>query len=168
MVRTMDGLAVRPAAGGDIDDVRRGLIVLQEYEYALHDTRLAAAAVADPYLTWMLGQVAAQDGLCLVGHLGATFFGFVAGWIERADNPAETEDSTTFGYVSDICILPEWRGYRLSMVLLSALEDHFRAKSVRRLRISTLAANVAALAAYRSAGYAPYEMTLEKVLAPGG
>jgi ribosomal protein S18 acetylase RimI-like enzyme len=162
----MDDVVIAPAATADVADLRRGLIALQEYECALHDTRLSAQAVADPYLTWMLRQVAAQDGLCLVGRQAKEFFGFVAGWIERADNPAETEDSTTFGYISDICILPKWRGRRLSAPLLQAMEQHFQSKSVRRLRISTLAANQRALAAYKSAGYSPYEMTLEKILAP--
>ncbi|HEX9449117.1 MAG TPA: GNAT family N-acetyltransferase [Dongiaceae bacterium] len=160
----MEDLSIRPAVASDTDDLRRGLIALQEYESALHDSRLPAAAVADPYLNWMLRQIAEQDGLCLVGRLADDFFGFAAGWIERANNLTETEDSTAFGYISDICILPAWRGRRLSAPLLVGIERHFHARSVRRLRISSLDTNVAALAAYRSAGYSPYEITLEKVL----
>jgi hypothetical protein len=45
-----------------------------------------------------------------------------------------------------------------------AMERYFIGKAVRRLRVSTLAANAAALAAYHAVGFRPYEMTLEKVL----
>lgn len=160
----MNELSIRPATTSDHDDLRRGLIALQEYEGALHDTRLAASAVADPYLAWMLHQVAEKDGTCLIASQSGNFIGFVTGWIEFAENPAETEDSTTFGYISDICILPAWRGQRISALLLAAVEHHFETRAIRRLRISTLAANQPALAAYLSAGYHPYEVTLEKIL----
>lgn len=160
----MDELSIRAVTASDHNDLRGGLIALQEYECALHETRLAASAVADPYLTWMLRQVAEKEGICLIARRSGDFIGFVTGWIEVAENPAETEDSTTFGYISDICILPAWRGQHVSGLLLAAVEHHFAAHSIRRLRISTLAANQPALAAYRSAGFHPYEVTLEKIL----
>ena len=162
-----DDIRIRPAEAGDHDDLKRGLIALQEYEDALHDSRLDAAASADPYLGWMLRQVAERDGLCLTASLGSDFIGFIAGWVERQDNPAETEDSATFGYISDLCLLPPWRGQGFSRPLLLTMERYFAGKAIRRLRISSLAANEAALAAYRSVGFQPYEVTLEKVLEPG-
>jgi ribosomal protein S18 acetylase RimI-like enzyme len=161
---TKDEIRIRPAEAGDHDYLKRGLIALQEYECALHDSRLDAAASADPYLAWMLRQVAKLDGLCLVAWQADSFIGFIAGWIERQENPAETEDSTTFGYISDICLLPAWRGQGLSKPLLLAMERYFAGKAIRRLRISALAANDPALAAYRSVGFRPYEVTLEKTL----
>lgn len=162
-----NNIHIRPAEAGDHDDLKRGLLALQEYECALHDSRLDAAASADPYLAWMLRQIAQQDGLCLAAFLEGTFIGFVAGWVERQENPAETEDSATFGYISDICLLPKWRGRGFSRPLLLEMERYFAKKAVRRLRISTLAANDAALAAYRGVGFHPYEVTLEKVLGFG-
>jgi ribosomal protein S18 acetylase RimI-like enzyme len=159
-----DDIHIRPVEAGDHADLKGGLIALQQYECALHDSRLDAAASADPYLAWMLRQIAEQDGLCLTAFLGDNFIGFIAGWVERQDNPAETEDSATFGYISDICLLPPWRGCGFSRPLLLAMENYFAGKAIRRLRISSLAANNAALAAYHSVGFRPYEVTLEKVL----
>jgi ribosomal protein S18 acetylase RimI-like enzyme len=165
---TTDEVIIRPAKAGDHDDLKRGLIALQEYECALHEGRLDATASADPYLIWMLREIVEHDGLCLVASQGDSFIGFIAGWIEREENPAETLDSTTFGYISDICLLPAWRGLGFSKPLLLAMERYFAGKTVRRLRISALAANQPALAAYRSVGYQPYEVTLEKVLSAAG
>ncbi|HWU00710.1 MAG TPA: GNAT family N-acetyltransferase [Terriglobales bacterium] len=160
----MHELSLRPAEAADHENLKLGLIALQAHESALHDSRLDPAATAEPYLAWMLGQVAAADGLCLVARQQDSFVGFIAGWVEKAENPAETDDSTTFGYISDICLLPRWRGLGLSGQLLAAMEQHFSGRAIRRLRISTLANNRAALGAYRSAGFQPYEMTLEKLV----
>jgi len=160
----MNELSLRPAEAADHENLKLGLIALQAHECALHDSRLDPAATAEPYLTSMLGQVAAADGLCLVARQQDSFVGFIAGWVEKVENPAETDDSTTFGYISDICLLPRWRGLGLSGQLLTAMERHFAGRAIRRLRISTLANNRAALAAYRSVGFQPYEMTLEKTV----
>ncbi|HVJ40068.1 MAG TPA: GNAT family N-acetyltransferase [Dongiaceae bacterium] len=164
----VDGISIRPAEAADHPSLKAGLIALQEYECALHDSRLPPHATAEPYLAWMLGQVAQFDGICLVASQGDVFVGFIAGWVERAENPAETEDSTTFGYISDICLLPRWRGLGLSGTLLSAMEAHFASRAVKRVRISTLANNQAALAAYRAAGFLPYETVLEKTIRSAG
>ena len=160
----MNDLTLRRAGPADSENLKQGLVALQAHECALHDSRLDPQATAEPYLAWMLRQVAAADGLCLVAYQQESFVGFVAGWVEKADNPAETDDSTTFGYISDICLLPRWRGLGLSAVLLTAMERHFASQSIRRLRISTLANNRAAMAAYRAVGFQPYEMTLEKLV----
>lgn len=163
----MEGILIRPAEAADHANLKEGLIALQEYECALHDSRLPPQATTEPYLAWMLRQVQAFDGLCLVAYQGDVFIGFIAGWVERAENPAETEDSTTFGYISDICLLSRWRGLGLSGPLLAAMERHFASRAVKRVRISTLANNQAALAAYRAAGFAPYETVLEKTIRAG-
>lgn len=160
----MYDLTLRPAQAADRQGLKAGIMALQEHECALHNSRLAAELTVEPYLDWMQRQVVAADGLCLVAYQGQSFVGFIAGWVERMENPAEAEDSTTFGYISDICLLPRWRGLGLSGQLLAAMEAHFREKGIRRLRISTLANNQAAVAAYESAGFRPYEVTLEKSL----
>jgi ribosomal protein S18 acetylase RimI-like enzyme len=160
----MSDLSLRSAGPADHENLKLGLVALQAHECALHDSRLAPDATAEPYLAWMMRQVAAADGLCLVAHLQECFVGFVAGWVEKAVNPAETEDSSTFGYISDICLLPRWRGLGLSAPLLAAMERHFADRAIRRMRISSLANNQAALGAYRSVGFQPYEVTLEKLV----
>ena len=62
-----------------------------------------AEQIADAYLDWMLRQ-AEVSGAVLVAESGGSFVGFVAGWIEQADNVAETPDFNRFGYISDICV----------------------------------------------------------------
>jgi len=105
----MENLIIRAMSAADRADLLRAVTELQDYEARLHETRLSAAVSAAPYLDWMLRQVASQDGCCYLAYQAGDFAGFVAGWVERIDNPAETPDSTVSGYISDICVLPPWR-----------------------------------------------------------
>jgi ribosomal protein S18 acetylase RimI-like enzyme len=88
--------------------------------------------------------------------------GFTAGWIVEENVIEETPDSNRFGYVSDVCVLPAFRGRGIAARLLEALEARLSLSGVARIRLSTLAANQAARAAYERSGYAPYEIAYEK------
>jgi ribosomal protein S18 acetylase RimI-like enzyme len=104
---------------------------------------------------------------CWWRNVPTAFLGFVAGWIEQTNDPAETLDSSHFGYISDICVLPPFRGQRIAVQLLDGIEQNFRRAGVRRLRINSLAVNTSAQASYEHAGFRPYEILFEKVLGEG-
>lgn len=154
-------ITIRTATAADRPALRRAIIELQDYERRLHATRLPGPQIADAYLTWIEGQTAAR-GAVLVAEDQGNFVGFAAGWIEQDDHIAETPDSNRFGYISDVCIMPPYRGRRLAHRLLESLEQHLRGAGITRLRISSLAMNAAARAAYERAGFAPYEIVYEK------
>ena len=139
---------------------------MQDYERALHLTRLPGEQVADAYLDWLLRQAQTCNGLMLVAESDGAFAAFVVGWIEVAEVITETPDSNRFGYVSDLCVLPPYRGRRIAEQLLREIEHHFRRAGVVRARINALAANRSARVSYERAGYAPYEVLHEKVLEP--
>jgi ribosomal protein S18 acetylase RimI-like enzyme len=157
----MEALTIRAAGPADADNLRAALVELQDHERRLHSTRLPGATIADAYLAWMQGR-AAESGAVLVAEVDGAFVGFVAGWIEDANNLAETRDSNHFGFISDICVLPAYRGRRIAAELLGAMERRFRAVGVERVRLGVLADNIPARASYEFAGYAPYEIIYEK------
>jgi ribosomal protein S18 acetylase RimI-like enzyme len=159
-----DPLGIRPARQADQPELRRAIVELQDYERLRHATRLPGEQIADAYLEWMLRQAAA-GGAVLVAESGGSFVGFVAGWIEATENIAETPDSNRFGYISDICVMPEFRGQRVAARLLDGIEQYLRRAGVVRLRINALAANTSARASYAHAGFAPYETMYEKLIA---
>jgi ribosomal protein S18 acetylase RimI-like enzyme len=162
----MDHIVIRTAIPSDRPDLRRAVVELQEYERSLHATRLPGAQIANAYLDWIRERTH-NAGALLVAENEGGFVGFIAGWIEQDDNIAETADSNRFGYISDICVLPPYRGLRVASRLLDAIELHFRPTGVRRLRIGVLAANKAARGSYEHAGFTPYEIIYEKEIAPG-
>jgi ribosomal protein S18 acetylase RimI-like enzyme len=94
--------------------------------------------------------------------------GLVAGHIVDQPWPMETPDSTRYGYVSDIFIKPPARGTRLARELLDAIADHLRKAdpSLTRLRVNVLAVNRVACRAYEKAGFTPYEVMYERLIAP--
>jgi ribosomal protein S18 acetylase RimI-like enzyme len=111
-VTMADSLIIRPATPADRPALRVALVELQEYERQLHDTRLPGARIADRYLDWLQLR-SGSGGIILVAESGGDFAGFVAGWVEEAANLAETADSNRFGLISDICVMPDFRGRRL-------------------------------------------------------
>jgi ribosomal protein S18 acetylase RimI-like enzyme len=156
-------LLIRPATPADRPDLRQAIIELQDYEHALHATRLLGEQVADAYLDWMQRQAEA-DGAVLVAERDGGFMGFVACWIEEADQIGGTADHNRFGYISDICVMPAFRGQRIAAQLLNAIEQYLRRTGIVRLRVNSLAVNTSARMSYERAGFVPYEILFEKLI----
>lgn len=157
------GLTIRTAVPSDRPDLRRAFVELQEFERRLTDTRRPGKHIAEAYLDWMQDH-AASYGAILVAETDGTFAGFVCGWIEQQSNIAETPDSNRFGYISDICVLPPYRGHGIASRLLDAMSNCFRSLGITRCRLNVLAVNATARASYERSGFAPYELTYEKRL----
>ena len=159
----MKSVVIRPAKTSDRPALRLAIIELQEFERRLHGTRRPGEEVANAYLDWMLRQ-AAEGGAVLVAEIDGMVIGFVAGWIERTDNIAETADSNRVGYISDICVLPSHRGQGIAGQLLDNISKQLGAAGVTRIRIGSLADNRSARSSYERAGFVPYEVVYEKVI----
>lgn len=144
--------------------LRQAVIALQEHERQIHDTRLPGEHIADAYLDWILQQTDAEGGI-LIADVAGSAVGFAAGWVEQEHALAETVASNRFGYISDVYVLPLYRGRGIAKALLDALTDHLGSAGVTRVRIGSLAANRLARTAYERAGFSPYEVIYEKVIA---
>ena len=158
----MDELVIRVAVAGDNGLLRQAFIELQEYERILHWSRLLGEVIADAYIASLHREVI-KGGAILVAEAGGTFAGFAAGWIEQNSFIAETPESNRYGYVSDICVLPPYRGHGIAGRLLAALEVRLAEFGITTVRLGVLGGNHAARSAYRRAGFTPYEMTYESV-----
>jgi ribosomal protein S18 acetylase RimI-like enzyme len=159
----MEEPTIRPATFADRPRLRAAVVELQEHERRLHPTRLPGDEIADAYLDWMLA-AAGDGGGVFVVEVDSAFAGFAAGWIEKNASPSETPDSRRYGFVSDVCVLPAYRGRRIASRLIEALITHFRRAGVTRVRICSLAANRAARASYERSGFAAYEIVYERVI----
>ena len=156
-----ESLIIRPATATDRPRLRQAIVELQNYERTQHTTRLAGEQVADLYLDWVLKRAEAQ-GAVLVAESSGIFLGFVAGWIQETDNIGETLDSNRVGYISDICIMPDFRGRRIATQLLDRIEGHLGRAGVTRFRVNSLAVNRSARVSYEHAGFVPYEIVYER------
>jgi len=158
-----ESLVIRPITTDDRPRLRQAIVELQNYERTRHTTRLPGEQVADLYLDWMLRKAETQ-GVVLIAESNCVFVGFVAGWIEETQNVGETPDSNRFGYISDICVMPGFRGRRIATQLLNRIEQDLRRAGVTRLRINSLALNQSARTSYEHAGFFPYEIIYEKTI----
>jgi GNAT superfamily N-acetyltransferase len=159
----MSAPVIRCAQSSDWPALRKAIIELQNYERSLHETRRPGEAIADAYMNWMLANAAA-GGAVLIANVDGEFAGFAAGWIEQVPSLQETDDSVRFGLVSDVCVLPGFRGRRIASQLIDGLDPYFRRAGVTRIRIGLLASNRSARAAYEHCGFVPYEMVYERLL----
>src|SRR5262252_1785 len=116
-------VTIRDAGPMDGVQLRRAVVEIQEYERRLHNSRLPGEQIANAYLAWIENQIRKGDGAVLIAEIDRCFIGFVAGWIEHSNAVAETPDSSRFGYISDICVVPDHRGQRIATRLLFAIEE---------------------------------------------
>jgi len=159
-------VTIRDAGPTDRVQLQRAVVEIQEYERRLHSSRLSGEQIADAYLAWIENQIG-KRGALLIAEIDRRFVGFVAGWIEHSDAIAETPDSNRFGYISDICVVANYRGQRIATRLLFAIEERLSRAGITRIRICSLAANASARRSYEWAGFAPYEITYEKSVMHG-
>jgi ribosomal protein S18 acetylase RimI-like enzyme len=157
----MPAVSLREADVRDHADIRRAVVILHEAERALSDTRRHGDESADAYMDW-LAERGSFRGACLVAEIAGVFAGFVAGWMEEEEMVEETPDSRRYGYISDICVLPEFRGLGVAQDMLAAIERRLAQAGARRVRLCVLADNHVARSAYARAGFAPHEVIYEK------
>jgi ribosomal protein S18 acetylase RimI-like enzyme len=153
-------VSVRLSTVADADAIRDAIVQVQDFERALHDTRRPGPEIADAYFDYLRRQAEQQHGAIFVAEVGGSFVGYVACWITADDAIAETSDSNVCGYISDIGVLPDYRGQGIAADLLNAAQEHVASFGVRRLRIISLAANASAQRAYLKYGFEPYEIIL--------
>ena len=126
MAPDLGALTVRLARPSDKSDLRAAVVELHEEERRLYDLRLPGEETAEAYLVWMLAE-ASRDGAVFIAEAGGVFAGLAAGWIVQENVVEETPDSNRFGYISDVCVLPAFRGRRIAGRLLDALETRLSA-----------------------------------------
>lgn len=157
-------LKLRDATPEDRPWLLSAIAALNEHERALHDTRLPGVEIAEAYYAKIHGKIATDNGCIVMALSAGRPVGYMACRIGNADAPAETADSNVYGYISDIFVVAEMRGRGIAGILVAEAERRLRPLGVTRLRLGSLAMNDQAIRAYRKAGFADYEVVLEKRL----
>ena len=113
-----------------------------------------------------------EDMIAALGHgavaLVAVAGGKVAGlmvWRAQTDEPYMVEATRRYGRVEDIVVAEAHRGKGIGQALLAEAERLTREAGMSRLKLTVLAGNDAAVAAYERAGYRDYARVMLKTLA---
>ncbi|MEM8842651.1 MAG: GNAT family N-acetyltransferase [Pseudomonadota bacterium] len=161
----MSDLVISDAVAADRAVITGFMAALQEVERATEPNRRPGAEMAqghyDHLLDWVSQHPAAAD---LVAESG----GHVAGWllagVEIDTGMLVPEAARETGWISDIFVAPSHRGRGIATALIAAAEARFAAHGIRRVEIAAVVGNARAIALYRRLGFAPYELSLGKML----
>jgi len=159
----MAGTQIDSYSEDDKKSVVAGISDLQEVERTMSDTRLPGSEVALKYFDHLQKELAEKRGAIFVARAEGKVIGFIACMIEHDDTPAETSESTTYGYISDAYVAPEYRGRGVFSELNQKAEEYLtNFPEVKLIRISVLANNESAVKAYEKSGYKVEDIRLSK------
>jgi GNAT superfamily N-acetyltransferase len=134
---------------------------LQEVERALRPSRLPGADMCEAYWQRTETLVAEAGARVWVAEEDGVLLGFLVGMPDSD----ELEQAAPEYRIRDAFVLPAARRRGVLRTLMTAAEAEARRLGFRRLVVTALTANEAALSSYERCGYGPAFTTLERVLA---
>jgi len=153
----------------DFPAVRNCLIELQEFERGLDPRVPTGESIADLYLEGLFRRCDECAGELFVVEVSGKVVGFVS-ILGTCRSDAPDDSPEPFAYVDDLVVLPQYRGRGYGRALLSRAEAYAATHGRSTLRLRVKGGNHSARRFYARAGYAEYEVELEKevggVIAP--
>jgi len=147
----------------DARQLRACFVGLQNFERGLEPALPEGEAVADTYLASMFARCTEWCGKVFVAVVDGVVIGFVSVWAKVPHTELD-EAPMAYAYVSDLVVLPTYRGRGLGRALLRQAEAYTRAQGATVLKIGVLTKNVVARQLYRDCGFTDYRVELVKIL----
>ncbi len=158
----MDMHTIREYTHQDVDDVKKVLSELQEFERMLDPHRLKGLEVAQEYLTHLLTLCEQSRGKIFVVEVNEEVVGMVSVYIEA--DTKHMRKARTYAYISDLMVLPQYRTEGVTKELLAAAEDYARSKKVYTIQAAVLSEHKEGLSGLSHHGYHQFEIILRKHL----
>lgn len=156
----MDG--IREYRPEDAQQVEECFVELQDFLHHLEPTVLAGK-VAKKYFDYMLASCAETQGKVFVAEVDNQIVGFVSLWA-KVKAEALDEEPAEYSFISDLVVLPAYRGRGLGRALLHKAEEYARLQGATTLKLEVLTRNTVATELYRHHGFHSYQMLLVKSL----
>lgn len=154
---------IREYRPGDAAGVEECFVVLQDHERSVEPLRARGRDVLKPYLEFMFKRMEERGGAVFVAEAEGRVVGFVCLWLRNREDELMNVPGE-YAYVSDLVVMPEFRGRRIGYGLLRAAEDYARAHGATRLKIGVLARNEKARRLYVDFGFEESAVSLTKEL----
>jgi ribosomal protein S18 acetylase RimI-like enzyme len=149
----------------DALDLERCFIALQSFERRLEPNRVDGERIASLYRQYLLDRCEQTDGTIIVAEDNGAVVGFVAVFA-HLDSESLIETTTDYAYISDLVVLPAYRGHGIGRALLQHAESFAKDHGAKIVKVDVLIANVVAHELYRAIGFQDHEVRLIKVLDP--
>lgn len=151
----IDELTLRVAASGDLEALERfqqGIVsaerafdpLLRESDVRYYDI---AAMLRDPGVHLLLAEAGGRPVGCAFARIDTA-----KPWLRHARE----------GYLGLMFVEESWRGRGVNARLIAVLEEWCRTQGVSEMRLEVYADNLAALRAYRKAGFRPSMLEMRK------
>lgn len=137
------------------------IIEMQEHEKRIEPNRREGKGISKQYLRKIIETCIKQDGKIFVAEENGDVMGYVCVWIER--QPEELISTLTeYAYISDVIVMPPYRGKGIAKTLLEAAEQHATLCGMKTITLNVLTKNDHAIEMYKKIGFKDYEMRLKK------
>lgn len=154
---------IREFDASDAGQVEACFVELQEFERQIEPRRVEGEKVARKYLEYMFEKCAQTEGKVFVLEADGGIVGFVSVWAKVKTNGLVNEEAL-MAYISDLIVLPAYRGRGLGRALLRRAEDYAVEQGARMLGIGVLAQNLGARKLYESFGFEENQVEMLKPL----
>jgi len=162
----MPAVTIRRAGPADRATILAFVGALQEHERTVDPSKLTAAEAAEAYLAESEEAAARNQGAFYLAEQDGRALGFVGCWLDSDADVTIDVAWRTFGYISDIYVVPEARGTGLATRLYQRAENHCAALGMKRMRIGALGRNPVALRAHAKFGFRPLYTIFDKPIGP--
>ena len=155
-------MLIREYEPSDEEALRACVIQLQDVEREIYPKTADGAAIARPYIAYLVEICRANRGRILVVEQGGQVVGYSA--VQIWDNSEEVhEEAYEYAYISDLVVLETHRGKGLGRALLDAAEAFAQGEGVDIVRIGVLAENKSVRRMYKNRGFGEHKVVLEKI-----
>ncbi|HVF57674.1 MAG TPA: GNAT family N-acetyltransferase [Pyrinomonadaceae bacterium] len=153
----------RPEDGAQVE---RCFVELQSFERGIQPLRAEAKDVSKKYLEFMFKRASETGGKVFVAESESEVIGFVCLWLRVPENEFVNMPGE-YAYVSDLVLLPDFRGRKLGYELLKTAERYAVENGATRLKLGVLAGNSGARRLYEKFGFTDTEVYMSKKLDAG-
>lgn len=150
---------VREYQEKDREQLLKLIIEVSDFERKFEANRLPGGQIGEKYFEYIFRQVKEKHGKVFVADVGGLAIGFVCFWIEP-DAEIFATTLKNYAYISDLVVLPEYRGKGLGTSLLEKVKKDVADKGIKIIKVEALANNKHALNIYRKVGFQDYEVVM--------
>ncbi len=153
---------IREYTHNDVEDVKKVLTELQEFERMLDPNRLQGLEIAHEYLAHLLKLCEESRGKIYVVEVNNEVVGMISVYIE--EDTKHLRKKRSYAYISDLMVLPQYRSEGVTKELLAAADEYARTKKVDTIQSAVLMEHKDGLSGYTHNGYHQFEIILRKHL----
>lgn len=153
---------IREYTHADVEEIKECIVELQEFERLMDPSRLKGMEVAHEYLEHLLKICKEEKGKIFVVEIEGNIVGMISIYME--DDKKHLRKSAKFATISDLIVLPEFRGRGIMKELLNKAEEHAAKKGIKTVYAHVVAENNGLIEGFTRNGFRRFEVILRKGL----